>query len=231
MREIKEVQGISKQSYDRIGYYVDQFLFPQDIRGMKILDVGGADGTIGFYLKLNRGASVDIADEYEGHGASSSNYEKALAKVEELGFPYLKIIQGDIRCADLEPQSYEFIYLRNTLHHIFPRGKSSDAEVVDLFKRFGQWLVPGGSLIVGDCSWIMACRLVPPLKRRLFPDISFASKSSYRRWQKAGVRSGFSSHQLRWYVPYRLRRLRSILDNEIAASCLTGSYVLHLKKT
>ena len=48
-------------------YYYGSYLFPRKVRGLRVLDVGGDDGTIALYLMRYRGAEVDIVDEYEGH--------------------------------------------------------------------------------------------------------------------------------------------------------------------
>lgn len=212
-------------------YYNDSYLFPRNVRGLKVLDVGGADGTIALYLMRYRGAEVDIIDEYEGHGSSAQNYEKALERFRHNGLSDKKIIRSDVRLVELQPQAYDVICARNSLHHIYPRGDSEDDDVIQLFKKFHYWLKPGGYLILGECSWIMAVCLLPPLRRFLWPNMHYPSKSSYRRWRNCAMRAGFSFNQLRWYVPFKLRRFQFLLSNEFCVSFLTGAYVLEMRKT
>ncbi|TES88649.1 MAG: class I SAM-dependent methyltransferase [Desulfobacteraceae bacterium] len=225
-----DVNNLAAVIDEHAAYYYGSYLFPRNVEGLRILDVGGADGTLALYLMRSRGAKVDILDEYEGHGSPALNYEKALERFGQCCFSDTKIIRGDVRLAKFRPKSYDAIYLRNSLHHIFPRGASEDNDVIQLFKKFHHWLSPGGYLILGECSWIMACRLLPPLRRLLFPNMHYPSKSSHRRWRDCAVKAEFGFSALRWYVPFKLRKLRPALSNEFCVSFLTGTYVLEMRK-
>lgn len=215
---------------DRIAYYVDNYLFPNDICNRRLLDVGGADGTLGLYIHVARRARVDILDEYAGHGSAASNREKLFYRLNRLGISDMRVIQTDVRKAVIPAATYDCIYMCNCLHHIFGRKNSTDADVAETMALFYNWLVPGGLLVIGEAGWLLAWRLIPPLRCRLFPGIEYTSKSSFRRWWHCAEMAGFMFVDVKWYVPYRVRRWRHLLENELVNAFLTGAYVLRMSK-
>ena len=68
-----------------VRYYMDHWLFPDDVEGARILDIGGADGRNALYLWLFRGAITAVLDEYQGHGADAENYLLARQAAKRLG--------------------------------------------------------------------------------------------------------------------------------------------------
>jgi len=227
---IQQIFTEERISWERVAYYVDNYLFPQDIRDRRILDVGGGDGSLSLYIHIVRGSKVDVLDEYAGHGGASSNLEKLLHRLERLGILDIQVIQSDVRKVVIPSVSYDCIYTRNCVHHIFGRKISRDSDVTTTMALFYDWLVPGGSLVIGEVGWMLVWRLIPPLCRRLFPEMEYGRKSSYRRWRLCAEMAGFVFADVKWYVPYRLRWYRNLLGNELVNTFLTGAYVLRMRK-
>lgn len=229
LRRVLREDGLPDARFDSMAYYVNRYLAPGDVSGRRMLEVGGADGTIALYLRLVRGARVDVLDEYRGHGGHAANEAKLRSRVERLGIEDVRVIRADVREVELAP-AYAMIYSRNTFHHVLSRAHTGEAEAVDTLRRLRGGLVPGGELVIGDVSPILAWRLLPPLRRRLFPSVEYRSKSAYRRWRRAGRAAGLEFVGVDWYVPHRLRRLAPLLAHEPANAFLTGSYLLRLRK-
>lgn len=230
LREWRIIWGKNGRELERTAYYVNNFLFPDDIRGLRLLDVGGGDGKVGLYLYLARGAKVNILDEFTGHGSPAANREKLFVALQQLGISDIRVIQTDVRQAEIPSASYDRIYTRNCLHHIFDSRTSSETDVAQTMELFYQWLVPGGVLVIGEVGWLLAYRLIPPIRRLLFPMMEYKSKTSFRRWRRCAQMAGFEFLGVRWYVPYSLRKWRGLLGNEWANPFLTGAYVLQMKK-
>lgn len=220
----------SGQSPEKQAYYIDYYLFPESVRGMRLLDIGGGNGTVALWLHLKRGAKVDVLDEFAGHGGSSANRDILDKHLRILDLPEMEIIVADFRNARIPDNSYDSVYTRNCLHHVFESGRSRDQDVVGAMKLFHKWLKPGGRLVIGEIGWMLFLRLIPPLQYKLFPNVDFRSKSSFRRWKRCAEGAGFSFTGVRWYVPYFLRYLRGLLGNEIANVFLRASYVLVMRK-
>lgn len=227
---LKRIFAEDDVQQERLAYYVDNYLFPYDVRSRRLLDVGGGDGSLSLYVQIARGAQVDILDEYAGHGSSTSNREKLLNHLERLDISDIRVIQTNVRKAIIPSASYDCIYIRNCLHHIFGRKSSRDSDVAATMALFHNWLVPRGSLVIGEVGWMLACRLVSSLRRRLFPEMEYESKSSFRRWLSCAEMAGFVFENVKWYVPYRLRKWQYLLRNELANAFLTGAYILRMRK-
>jgi SAM-dependent methyltransferase len=211
-------------------YYIDEYLFPDSIKGCKILDVGGADGNVALYARIARGAKPDVLDEYQGHGSAVSKREKLINRIQRLGIKDMQVIESDVRKAQITPASYDYIYMRNCLHHIFGRYSSREEDVIEQMSLFFSWLAPGGVLVIADDGWMLAWRLFPPVYRRFFSGMSSRSKSSFRRWRRCAEISGFKFSGLEWYVPRRFKKWRNLLNDELANIFLTGAYVLRMVK-
>ena len=228
---LQDMYRRSESSPEKHAYYVDQYLFPEDVSGMRFLDVGGADGSVALWLQLKRGARVDVLDEYAGHGSASTNRDILYERLRVLDLPEMQVITTDFRNAKIPDNTYDAVYTRNCLHHVFGRGKSRDQDVVEAMKLIHKWLKPSGGLVIGEVGWMFFWRLIPPLQRRLFPpSMVFRSKSSFRRWRDCAQYAGFVFVGVRWYVPYGLRHWRGLLGNEIACAFLKATYVLVMRK-
>lgn len=220
--------GHRRDTLDSIQYYVDHWLFPENIEGAHVLDIGGGDGAFALYLCLCRGAKTTVLDEYGGRGADVANYARALRAKQLLGVKNLQIHVGDVRTVDFPDGAWDYAYTRNTLHHIYHR-HDADGPVVDLFRRLHSWLRPGGCLRIGEISWVNVWGS-SPFRKRLFPRMDFSTKSTAWRWMNCAREAGFGFEYVWWYVPRRLHKWRPLLANPIASAFLTSSYVLSLRR-
>jgi len=227
---LRQLYANDGANLDRESYYADEYLFPTQVSHHQLLDVGGAIGNVGLYMRIARGARVDILDEYEGHGSDALNHRRLEKRLDQLGVSDMRIMQGDVRNIDIPPATYNSIYMRNTLHHIFDNKHATDKDIVATMIRFNDWLSPKGSLLIGEVGWLMAWRLVPPIRNRFFKGMDYRSKSSFRRWRDCAEAAGFVFAGVKWYVPYKFRRWRRLLGNEYLNMFLTGSYVLKMIK-
>lgn len=226
LKKICQEEGIS---YGKTSYYLDNYLCPFDVNNMRLLDIGGADGTFALYLHLVRGGRVDVLDEYAGHGACASNYEKLLLRKKELCITGMKIIRTDVHDASLPSEYYDVIYLRNCLHHIFLPGESI-TNVKKLMHKIYTWVRAGGLLVIGEVDPMVFWRLLPPIRHRVGPKCTFKDKSYWTHWSHSAEQSGFIFKQIQWCVPYPLRSFKSILENRFTRFFLGGSHVLTFTK-
>ena len=105
--------------------------------GQRVLDVGCGIGGGDFYMAAEHGVSV--------HGIDLS-VNMVLIAIERAG----KVPGGasvsfeiaDCTLANYPPQSFDVIYSRDTILHIQDKPA--------LFKKFAEWLKPGGKILISD---------------------------------------------------------------------------------
>ena len=228
------ILDLDGQWLDRQVYYVDNYLFPSDISGKRMLDIGGGDGFQGLYNRIVRGASsISIIDSYDSHGGKGgheSGYDNMMETIQRHKIENVDVIKSDIRDVKLSSEQFDSVYARNSFHHIFGHYRTEDSEIVELMVSIHGSLVPGGSLIIGETSRNQVWRFIPPIRNRMANGPWIHKKIAPKRLKRCATSAGFKSVAVRWYTLYKLRSLKPLLSNQAANAFMTGSYVLEFQK-
>ena len=228
------ILDLDGQWLDRQVYYVDNYLFPSDIAGKRMLDIGGGDGFLGLYNRIVRGASsISIIDSYDSHGGKGgheSGYDNMMEIIQRHKIENVDVIKSDIRDVKLSSEQFDSVYARNSFHHIFGHYRTEDSEIVELMVSIHGSLVPGGSLIIGETSRNQVWRFIPPIRNRMANGPWIHKKIAPKRLKRCATSAGFTSVAVRWYTLYKLRSLKPLLSNQAANAFMTGSYVLEFQK-
>ena len=228
------ILDLDGQWLDRQVYYVDNYLFPSDIAGKRMLDIGGGDGFLGLYNRIVRGASsISIIDSYDSHGGKGgheSGYDNMMETIQRHKIENVDVIKSDIRDVKLSSEQFDSVYARNSFHHIFGHYRTEDSEIVELMVSIRGSLVPGGSLIIGETSRNQVWRFIPPIRNRMANGPWIHKKIAPKRLKRCATSAGFKSVAVRWYTLYKLRSLKPLLSNQAANAFMTGSYVLEFQK-
>ena len=228
------ILDLDGQWLDRQVYYVDNYLFPSDIAGKRMLDIGGGDGFLGLYNRIVRGASsISIIDSYDSHGGKGgheSGYDNMMEIIQRHKIENVDVIKSDIRDVKLSSEQFDSVYARNSFHHIFGHYRTEDSEIVELMVSIRGSLVPGGSLIIGETSRNQVWRFIPPIRNRMANGPWIHKKIAPKRLKRCATSAGFKSVAVRWYTLYKLRSLKPLLSNQAANAFMTGSYVLEFQK-
>ena len=228
------ILDLDGQWLDRQVYYVDNYLFPSDIAGKRMLDIGGGDGFLGLYNRVIRGASsISIIDSYDSHGGKGgheSGYDNMMEIIQRHKIENVDVIKSDIRDVKLSSEQFDSVYARNSFHHIFGHYRTEDSEIVELMVSIHGALVPGGSLIIGETSRNQVWRFIPPIRNRMANGPWIHKKITPKRLKRCATSAGFKSVAIRWYTLYKLRSLKPLLSNQAANAFMTGSYVLEFQK-
>lgn len=228
------VLDLDGQWLDRQVYYVDNYLFPSDIAGKRMLDIGGGDGFLGLYNRIVRGASsisiIDSYDSHEGKGGHESGYDNMMEIIQRHKIENVDVIKSDIRDVKLSSEQFDSVYARNSFHHIFGHYRTEDSEIVELMVSIRESLVPGGSLIIGETSRNQVWRFIPPIRNRMANGPWIHKKIAPERLKRCATSAGFKSVAVRWYTLYKLRSLKPLLSNQVANAFMTGSYIVEFQK-
>ena len=228
------ILDLDGQWLDRQVYYVDNYLFPSDIAGKRMLDIGGGDGFLGLYNRIVRGASsISIIDSYDSHGGKGgheSGYDNMMEIIQRHKIENVDVIKSDIRDVKLSSEQFDSVYARNSFHHIFGHYRTEDSEIVELMVSIHGSLVPGGSLIIGETSRNQVWRFIPPIRNRMANGPWIHKKIAPERLKRCATSAGFTSVAVRWYTLYKLRSLKPLLSNQAANAFMTGSYIVEFQK-
>ena len=228
------ILDLDGQWLDRQVYYVDNYLFPSDIVGKRMLDIGGGDGFLGLYNRIVRGASsistIDSYDSHEGKGGHESGYDNMMEIIQRHKIENVDVIKSDIRDVKLSSEQFDSVYARDSFHHIFGHYRTEDSEIVELMVSIRESLVPGGSLIIGETSRNQVWRFIPPIRNRMANGPWIHKKIAPERLKRCATSAGFKSVAVRWYTLYKLRSLKPLLSNQVANAFMTGSYIVEFQK-
>lgn len=111
------------------------------VKGKRILDIDGGTGILADILQ-RRGADVFLADP-----------EKNMTAIAMRRNPHIRIIHTPVKELNLTGASFDYIVLRDTLHHI--------PQQADVFRKAHRLLSSGGKLLIQEfdrktwhCKWI-----------------------------------------------------------------------------
>ena len=129
-------------------------------------------------------------------------------------------------------KKFDIIFAMDVLHHIFVstevlRVSNLFGDAVKLFEDLKSVLKPNGVISVSE---VEPRGLRPWLKNRKFigGSINYRTKQSWYEWKHALESGGFSFQNLNIYVPYRLRKLKFLLNSRLGLYTACNRYFLTL---
>jgi SAM-dependent methyltransferase len=201
----------------------------------RILDLGCGDGELMVFLaKLFPGARVTGIDTYDGYSGSSGRRARAEKLILEAGEKgRCRIVEADILERPFPADSFDLIHARNVLHHLFARtDREVEARIAVFFEYLRALLGRSGYLVIteiGPVNYVSRLRYLVPRRVLLINqahNMKYRDKFPMQTWLGSLGPAGFDCIHSAYYVPYRLRRLRKILNNEFAGRFSNSMYSL-----
>lgn len=219
-------------SADRLAHYGRWFFEGVQLSGADYLDVGCGNGLLLMYARLAGAVrSTGIEPEADGSGAGSLAQCLAMKKALRLEGVFAEAMCLE-ELADTG-ESYDVVSLCNVVNHL------DEAAVVNLnhsaqareryrslLKCVSDLIRPGGTLILTDCG---RRNLFAPLTRLglrhpFEPTIEWHKHQEPSLWMGLLADVGFEQFRTSWRVPNRLRALKFLLSNGLAARCLSSEF-------
>lgn len=194
-----------------------------------VLDIGCGDGlkTL-FYAIFGKARYVTGIDSYLGHGSAINNQVKFKNHIDNLGVKNVSIIVDDFLIHNFSEESYDVICASDTLHHLYASEKRAlhSEEVFrsyqSILSKIYRLLRPNGFFCLRECQKYSFQRWIPLWRN----EIEWSSKQMSTDWIALLKATGFQQISLHYYVPYKLRRSRRLLDNGTANFFLKSVYTI-----
>lgn len=217
-------------SRKRLALYLDALFDGIDLRGARMLDIGGGSGVFSF-SGAARGAKKVVCLEPETEG-SSDDMQRAFARVAgRLGWgDRVTLVPKTFQEFDPAGETFDIVLLHDSINHLDEPAtirllESEESREIyrGLFRRIAALTAPGGTLIACDCS---RKNLFPMLGLRnpLMPMIEWHTHQAPETWRALLRDAGFRDGSIRWSSFNRLYALGRVLTANRAAAFLLQSH-------
>jgi len=223
----------TKNNFEIFNYNVTYGIEHFSLKNKKILDIGCGAGWKTMYYAIFGGAKEVIGiDNYIGEGSEIENKERIFPNIKKLNIPNIKIIVDDFLTHEFPKEEFDVIFASSVLHHLYystkraSKSKNVFNEYLKIFEKIYSYLKLGGLFYLHECQKYSFSQIIPLWKN----PIEWKTKQMASDWIKIMERTGFKNICLNYYVPYKLRRLKKLLNNWFANYLLKAVYVITAQK-
>jgi SAM-dependent methyltransferase len=197
----------------------------------RILNVGAGKGIESIYFAIKFNKFSLCIDEYEGNGDDRNNETWLREKIKDLKIEDLIEIQKqDILKADLKDGSYDLIFAKNVMHHIFENRWDEDLRD-NLFKKLrnscGKAIYIQETGRINYKAWL---RFIIPRSWKTINTIhvvDYSQKCEPYWWADGLVGAGFKNIKVVYHIPNRLRALALLVPGRHLSRMGSGSYAVY----
>jgi SAM-dependent methyltransferase len=207
-----------------------------DLKGRRVLDIGGGDGMYSFYA-AGMGAAEVVCLEPEAagsHGEEANIFARIQAELPEL--PVRLVERGVADFHDSE--GFDVVVMIASINHVDeeacirlleePQAKERYRQ---LFRHIASLTRPGGRIVIADCTrhnFYAALGLTNPLCRT----IEWHKHQAPQTWAGVLQTAGFCKPRISWEPLYRMGPLvQALLANKVAAWFLKSCFRLEMQRS
>ncbi|HXW71661.1 MAG TPA: class I SAM-dependent methyltransferase [Methylocella sp.] len=201
--------------------------------GRNVLDIGGGDGLLSFYV-VDRGAAKAVCLEPEAAGSSAGVSERFAAAHMALGYGD-RVVMVPVTFQDFDPagKKFDIVVSHASINHLdelacstLMTDKKSRMVYLQLFHKLKNMLNPGAVVIIFDCSrhnFFQALGIKNPIAR----SIEWDKHQDPAVWKELLLEAGFIKPLIRWQSLNSFGRLgRLLLANRFMAYFFTSGFYL-----
>ncbi len=202
-----------------------------DLEGKRLLDIGGGRGLYSFYA-VAAGAREAVCLEPEAAGVSAGA-RKCFERVRS-ALPGAPVTLDTRKIQEFaSPAPFDVVLMYASINHIdedacvrLPGDAKAREAYRKEFARIASLLVPGGRLLVSDCSNRNFFALLG-LKSPVVPTVEWHKHQRPEVWARLLEESGFRSPRIRWEPVFGHGRAVEALTGNAAAAYFLKS-IFHL---
>lgn len=215
----------------RLKFYLEEQLFKNvELKGKRLIDIGGGNGLFAYYAALNGAEKVVVMEpEFDGSSAGMINEFNAINSI--LGnLKNIEHTSSVLADYDREKNKFDIVLMHNSINHIdedacivLTENQSARDKYLEFFKQLQEICNPGCNLIICDCA-----------RHNFFGDLGFKNPfMSQIEWEKhqdpilwSGLLSkqGFKLKTINWTSPNVFGGAGKTLFSNKAAAYFTLSH-------
>lgn len=235
MKQFEEIVAETKKYRNKKGiiFKLESLFKGIEIKDKKILDIGGGDGLMSFWMS-HKGADVYCL-EPDSNGSADVDLTDYHYLEEETGLK-INLIKKTFQDFNTQDQ-FDLILIHNTINHLnelacerLDYDQESFHTYEEYFHKLYTLLKKNGMLIISDCSrknfWYNIHQTNPFIK-----NIEWEKHQAPGLWRVIAEDANFKCEKLTWSTFNRFGHIGKILlGNALTAYFLSSHFNLYLKK-
>jgi len=220
----------------RLRTYGEYLYSDIDLRGVRLLDIGGGSGVFSLYAAAS-GASRVLCLEPEAAGSLKGKREVFTQVAEACGATGVEMRPLTLQDYDPGDERFDVVLLHNSINHLdedacirLRQDKAAREVYSKLFAGLADLIVPGGHLLMTDAT---RYNLWPALriKNPIAPWIEWHKHQPPEVWRAIGEEVGLRFCCLQWTTPSTFGQAgRVLLGNRLGAYLTLGAFRMHMRK-
>lgn len=216
--------------------HLEFFFQNTELKGKRVLDIGGGSGLLSYWAIVNGGSSVCLEPEFDGSSKGIKDSFFHLGK--NIGMNPSRAEFEAIKFQDYKPNElFDIIVLANSINHLnedavqsVTKDKAARKEYIQYFEKMYNLLNDNGILIITDCSRHNFFNLFG-MKNPLMPTIEWKKHQSPYYWGKLLNIVGFKKKSIHWSAPNSLGFFgKLVFGNPISSFFTLSHFRLEMKK-
>lgn len=235
MKEFEAIIAETKKYRNKTGiiFKLESLFKGIELKGKKVLDIGGGDGLMSFWMAYKGAEVCCLEPESDGSAEIDNSDYMHFERETDLSIKLIKQTFQDFFTND----QFDLILIHNAINHLNESAcerLSFDQTAFDTYRNYfdklHSLLSKDGLLILSDCSrvnfWFAIHRKNPFIK-----NIEWQKHQSPQLWGTLASNTNFERVKLTWSTFNRLGNVGKILlGNSPTAYFLTSHFNLYLKK-
>jgi len=210
------------------------------LEGRTLLEIGSGKGLMTMYAAM-QGASHVVSMEPEMIGSRSGMISEQEQRLAKLGIQSVEFLTADFNAWEPQGRTFDIVMCRAAINHLHASDQHALHHAptyqgyLEVVRRMLRVTAPGGAVLITDAcryAFFTATRNLG-IRRpwdRSRTGIDWRHHQNPQTWARIFREAGFSTVDVRYPLPYRLRKYRGLVDTAAANFFLLGSFILRARR-
>ena len=224
------------KNIDAFFHSMEYFFEKIDLKEKTVLEVGSGGGITAIYMAMI-GAKKVFSMEPELEGSTTDSYLIQKDRINKLQLKNIELINEDFNTWQNKGKSFDILISRASINHIFEseyhalKHKSTFSNYVRVASKFRECLHPKGVALISDsCRYGFFFQLKKlgirrPWQRK-YSAINWRKHQNPAVWKKIFEEGGFKRIDIKYPLPYKLKKFKGIVNNPLFNYFLKASFII-----